>query len=174
MRMTTFFDELRANNIVVFLENGKVKIDAEERFLTDDFLSKLKSIKTQIAEYLTKIERLNQLETHQVLKRLMDKGCFFELVGTGETAYYPAYLLTEAENAWLIQNHEAVMANLFQIWLMQNVFHESSSLLQDFKTETLERISIMEDSRESSAYLNGVLCVSRKWWFSYQGKEVAA
>jgi hypothetical protein len=172
MRMFSLLEALGTKNIYVFLEEGKVKVNAEEKYLTDEFLSWLRSIKGKINDYLTEIEKLNRMETSQVLRRLMDKGCFFELVANGETAFYPGYLLTEAENDWLIRNHEVVMAALFQVLLLQNVFKQSPSLLQDFKIEVIERVGMMEDSNEPAAYLNGVLFVSRKWWLSCQWKEI--
>lgn len=129
--------------------------------------------KLSVAEIRTQNLRSDSgQDVGEVLKQLFAKGCFFELTGTGETAYYPAYLLTEAENHWLIRNYQETMAHLFQIWLMQNVFNNSRALLQEFKTEVVERIGIMEDSDEPAAYLNAVLCVSRKWWFDYQNEVI--
>ena len=56
MRTTEFLDNLRVKNIVVFLENGKVKVDAPEQVFTDDFLLELKARKFEILEYLTNDE----------------------------------------------------------------------------------------------------------------------
>jgi sRNA-binding regulator protein Hfq len=60
MRTADFLDGLRAKKIVVFLENGKVKVDAEQHHLTDNFLSELKARKAEILEYLTEAENLKK------------------------------------------------------------------------------------------------------------------
>jgi hypothetical protein len=62
MRTSEFLDELRAQNILVFLDNGKVKVEANHNALTENLLSQLKDIKSEILSFLTNEEMFTNVD----------------------------------------------------------------------------------------------------------------
>lgn len=183
MRITTLFDELRAKDIIVFLENGKVKVDAPEQLLTDELLQTLRSKKNEIAEYLTKFGNLSNennctpiahsinnetQDVREVLNQFGAKGWQVTLSENGSEIDHLAEVLTDSETNWLTQNFNEIRAVLFQSWLVKNVFNQNPDLLEQFRFEIDERIALMEVSNVKTAYLDAVLSVGWKWWLDYQ------
>lgn len=104
MRTTNFIDELRAKNIVVFLENGKVKVDADQSILTDDLLLELRTRKAEILDYLTNLT----LDTRQRLNEFILRGVVF-FPELNDCDVLNAELLTQAEKDFLQQNQAEIL-----------------------------------------------------------------
>lgn len=173
MRVAEFLDALKAKDILIWVENGKVKYEINSEDFSDDFLQKLKSHKQEIIDYLSKSEKRGETnnqpqDVRTVLNDFVGKGCFFQFADDGSTVEYPAYLLTEAENNWLTANHWEAMAILFQSWLMRNVFNQNPDQLEQFKFEVNERIALMTDSDYQAVYLDAVLQIGWQWWLNFQ------
>lgn len=139
MKMTTFLDELNAQNVSVYLKDGKVKVKGNRNILKDDFLLELKARKAEILEYLTKPKSTE--DVRQTLNSFIWRGVIF-YPSESDAEVENADLLTQAEKRFLTENKTEVL------YLIQraSIMHFCNAEEKDqFLFEINERLSLGGD-----------------------------